>query len=95
MNERGPKFPPLFDDELALPDLTQWIAFYGGYDQITPSAWAEWDRLYEAHAETERTGGEQIRAQGTKLGNDLLKKKDAEVARRGELERLTTRRRAP
>ncbi len=34
MNERRRKFPPLFDDELALPDLAQWAAFYGGYDLI-------------------------------------------------------------
>ena len=47
MTERHPKFPPLFDDELALPDLAQWVAFYGGYDKIPTSAWAEWDRLYE------------------------------------------------
>jgi len=47
MTERRPKFPPLCDDDLALPDLAQWVAFYGGYDQITPRAWAEWDRLYE------------------------------------------------
>jgi hypothetical protein len=46
-NERHPKFPPLYDDDLALPDLAQWVAFYGGYDKITSRAWAEWDRLYE------------------------------------------------
>ncbi len=34
MNQRRPKFPPLYDDELALPDLAQWVTFYGGYDQI-------------------------------------------------------------
>ncbi len=34
MNQRRPKFPPLYDDELALPDLAQWVAFYGGYEQI-------------------------------------------------------------
>jgi hypothetical protein len=47
MNERRPKFPALFDDDLALPDLAQWVAFYGGHDKIPPWAWAEWDRLYE------------------------------------------------
>jgi hypothetical protein len=40
MNERRPKFPPLFDGDLALPDLAQWVAFYGGYDRVTPPAWA-------------------------------------------------------
>ncbi len=40
MNERRPKFPLLYDDELALPDLAQWVAFYGGYDQISTWAWA-------------------------------------------------------
>ena len=45
--ERRPKFPLLFDDDLALPDLAQWVAFYGDYDQIPTWAWAEWDRLYE------------------------------------------------
>ncbi len=46
MHERRPKFPPLFDDELALPDLAQRVVFHGGYDSIPASAWAEWDRLY-------------------------------------------------
>jgi hypothetical protein len=40
-------FRPLFDDELALPDLAQWVAFYSGYDKISAWAWTEWDRLYE------------------------------------------------
>jgi hypothetical protein len=47
MNERRLKFPPLCGDDLALPDLAQWVAFYGGYDQITALAWEEWDRLYD------------------------------------------------
>jgi hypothetical protein len=25
---------------LGLPDLQAWVAFYGGYDKITPEAWA-------------------------------------------------------
>jgi hypothetical protein len=36
---------------LALPDLTQWVAFYGGYHLIPLEAWAEWDRLSERYRE--------------------------------------------
>jgi hypothetical protein len=45
------KIPPLPDDGLGLPDLQQWIDFYGGYQNIPPEARAEWDRLYEAYRE--------------------------------------------
>jgi hypothetical protein len=34
-------------DPLQLPDLQEWVAAFGGYAQIPPAAWAEWDRLYE------------------------------------------------
>jgi hypothetical protein len=61
MNERRPKFPPLFDDDLALPDLAQWVAFYGGYDRITPPAWAEWDRLYEVRQRMQRLDARDAR----------------------------------
>ena len=37
-----------------LPDLREWIAFYGGYHNIPPEAWAEWDRLYAAYRERQR-----------------------------------------
>ena len=30
---------------MAVPDLQKLIASHGGYDKITPEAWAEWDRL--------------------------------------------------
>ena len=43
------KYPPIPNDSLGLPDLKEWI--YGGYHNIPPAAWAEWDRLYEAHRE--------------------------------------------
>jgi hypothetical protein len=61
VNERRPKFPPLFDDDLALPDLAQWVAFYGGYDRITPPAWAEWDRLYEVRQRMQRLDARDAR----------------------------------
>jgi hypothetical protein len=61
MNERRPKFPPLFDDDLALPDLARWVAFYGGHDRITPPAWAEWDRLYEARQRMQRPDARDAR----------------------------------
>jgi hypothetical protein len=44
-------FRPYFDDGLALPDLTQWVAFYGGYHLIPPEAGAEWDRRFERYRE--------------------------------------------
>jgi hypothetical protein len=59
MTERRPKFPPLFDDDLALPDLAQWVAYYGGYDQITARAWAEWDRLYEVRQRMQKLGARE------------------------------------
>ncbi len=59
MNQRRPKSPPLFDGELALPDLAQWVAFYGGYDQITPQAWAEWDRLHEVRQRMQKLSGRE------------------------------------
>jgi hypothetical protein len=30
---------------MAVPDLQELIASHGGYDKITPEAWAEWGRL--------------------------------------------------
>jgi hypothetical protein len=64
MNERRPKFPPLFDDDLALPDLAQWVAFYGGYDRITSpvGGMGSLVRGASAHAEARRSGRAQIRA---------------------------------
>ncbi len=59
MNERRPKFPPLYDDEQALPDLAQWLAFYGGYEQIPTWAWAEWERLYEQRQRMQKLGGRE------------------------------------
>ncbi len=60
MHERRPKFPPLFDDDLALPDLAQWVAFYGGgYDQIPASAWAEWDCLHEVRRRMQKLSGRE------------------------------------
>jgi hypothetical protein len=48
-----------------LPDLQEWIKFYGGYYNIPPAAWARWDRLYEAYREHRRInlGSPVIRAQ--------------------------------
>jgi hypothetical protein len=34
-------------DSLRLPDLQEWVSAFGGYPNIPPEAWAEWDRLYE------------------------------------------------
>jgi hypothetical protein len=48
------KFPPMPDDGLALPDLQEWIAFYGGYDKIPSWAWAEWDRLHDVYHAMQR-----------------------------------------
>jgi len=39
-------FPPSSDD--GVPDLQEWIKFYGGYHSIPPAGWAHWDRLREA-----------------------------------------------
>ncbi len=37
MNQRAARsFRRSYDDELALLDLAQWLAFYGGYDKTTP-----------------------------------------------------------
>jgi hypothetical protein len=57
MTEQRPKFPPIPDDGLGLPDLQQWVAFYGGYDKITPEAWAEWDRLHERYRQMQKLEG--------------------------------------
>jgi hypothetical protein len=48
-------FPPLPNDGLGLPDLQEWIKFYGGYSRIPPEAWAEWDRLNEAYRERQQS----------------------------------------
>jgi hypothetical protein len=34
----------------------QWVAFYGGYDKITPAAWVEWDHLYEVRQRMQKLG---------------------------------------
>ena len=41
------------DDDPRAPDLQQLVAKQGGYDKITPEAWAEWD-AQNAYFETER-----------------------------------------
>jgi len=48
------KFPPLPDNGLALPDLQQWIEFYGGYDKILPEGWARWNELYEKYQQMQK-----------------------------------------
>ncbi len=45
------KFPPPSDDGLRLPDLQEWIKFYGGYHNIPLAAWERWERLYGAYRE--------------------------------------------
>jgi hypothetical protein len=55
------RFPPLPDDDLGLPNLQAWVAFYGGYDKITPEAWAQWDRLYEAYRGMKKLDGREAR----------------------------------
>jgi hypothetical protein len=47
-------FPSHSDDGRELPDLQEWIKFYGGYSNLPPAAWARWDRLYEAYREHRR-----------------------------------------
>jgi hypothetical protein len=41
--------------------LLPWVAFYGGYDRITPPAWAEWDRLYEVRQRMQRLDARDAR----------------------------------
>ncbi len=60
MNERRSKLPPLYDDDLALPDLEQWVAFYSGYEQIPSWAWAEWDRLYEVRKRMQKLSAREV-----------------------------------
>lgn len=55
--EQIAKFPSVPRDGLVLPDLQEWIAFYGGYDSIPNAAWTEWDRLHEAYRERQRLRG--------------------------------------
>ncbi len=55
------KFPPLDDDTLALPELQQWVEFYGGYEKIPSEAWAWWDRLYEAYRQMQRLDSREAR----------------------------------
>jgi hypothetical protein len=57
ITEQTTKFPSLPRDGLGVPDLQEWIAFYGGYDLIPNAAWTEWDRLHEAYRERQRLGG--------------------------------------
>jgi hypothetical protein len=42
------------DDGLGLPDLQQWVEFYGGYNKIPLEAWAEWDRRNAAYRERQQ-----------------------------------------
>jgi hypothetical protein len=39
---------------MAVPDLQELIASHGGYDKITPEAWAKWDRLNAEWQERQR-----------------------------------------
>ena len=55
------RFPPLPDDDLRLPDLQQWVAFFGGYHNITPEAWAHWERGYEGYRKMQRIDGREAR----------------------------------
>ncbi len=49
----GPRWGPA----MALPDLAKWFAFYGGYDQLSAWAWAEWDRLYVERQRMQKLSG--------------------------------------
>jgi hypothetical protein len=55
------RLPPLPDDNLGLPDLQQWIEFYGGYHAIPAEAWAWWERLYEGHRKMRKLDGREAR----------------------------------
>jgi hypothetical protein len=55
------RLPPLPDDDLRLPDLRAWVAFFGGYDKITTEAWAHWDGLCEAYRKMQRLDGREAR----------------------------------
>jgi hypothetical protein len=54
-------------DKDSPPDLQALVAKFGGYNKITPEAWAEWDRR---NAEYQQRRRERIRkeqmARGTK-----------------------------
>jgi hypothetical protein len=47
------------EDDLGLPDLQAWVAFFGGFDKIPPEAWAQWDRLFEAYRGLKRLDGRE------------------------------------
>ena len=38
-----------FCDENGMPDLQKLVACFGGYNKITPEAWAQWDEANEAY----------------------------------------------
>jgi len=61
-HERATPQIPTAIRRLALPDLAQWVGFYGGYDQIPASAWAEWDRLYEVRQRMQKLSARGRRA---------------------------------
>ena len=45
---------------MAVPDLQALVAKHGGYDKITPEAWAEWDRqkaLFQAQRRNKQPPG--------------------------------------
>jgi hypothetical protein len=71
------KYPPIPDDGLGLPDLQEWIEFFGGYPNIPPEAWATWDQLYEAYRERQKLCAapavliQPRRVQGLKRGGDM------------------------
>jgi hypothetical protein len=48
-------------DGLALPDLQEWMEFYGGYQNIPPEAWAEWELLCAAYRERQRIEAIRLR----------------------------------
>jgi hypothetical protein len=53
--------PPADADDLGLPDLQAWVAFYGGYCKIPAKAWEHWDKLHEAHRKMKKLEGRETR----------------------------------
>jgi hypothetical protein len=43
------------------PDLQKLVTRFGGYDKITPEAWAEWDRVNAEWREERRAYYERLR----------------------------------
>jgi hypothetical protein len=53
---------------IAVPDLQELIASHGGYDKITPEAWAEWDRLNAEWQERQRLDSAALAATPDRQG---------------------------